>query len=173
MQNLTDLEVREPSDDNDTDVMTLPPKVDDVAPKKPRRLVSGTTTRTKLKTRLQGAIGVVGKALTAFNEYDGKIVLTQAEELASALAQWADENDSVRRTLEAALTISTAGSVLGVCAAILIPILANHGIVPAHYAEAVGAEPVPNPERFEHHDDEVIDIPTGELYAHYETSVEA
>jgi hypothetical protein len=128
------------------DVVTeLPPKIEDEAPKKSKSISS---RKTALKLRLTGALGVIGKALSAFNEYDGKIVLENATELADALDQWARESPRVKKALEAALTVSTTGSVLGVAAAILIPILANHGLVPFHYAEVIGAEPVPNPERF-------------------------
>jgi hypothetical protein len=127
------------------DEVELPPKIEDEAPKKTKSLKG---RMSPLKSRLTGALGVIGKALSAFNEYDGKVVLENATELANVLDQWAKESPRVKRALEAALTVSTTGSVLGVAAAIVIPILANHGLLPVHYAEVIGAEPVPEPERF-------------------------
>lgn len=124
-----------------------PVKIDDIGPK-PTEKKKSSGRRTALKLRLQGAITGIGKAVAAFNEYDGNIVLANSGPLSDALDQWAQESPRVKEVLNGMLTVTTTGSVIGIAVAIIVPILANHGLIPFHMAETVGAEPVPNPERF-------------------------
>lgn len=116
----------------------------------------GRPPKPKLDKKLEELIGSAGSGLMLAgmargNEqlvYDGTILLSKTEELAGALDKLAQENPAVRRVLEGLVQTSAWGSLLAVVAAVGVPILANHGVLPAQAAGLVGAElPPPRPAR--------------------------
>lgn len=112
----------------------------DKAPRAPR------PARSKpLKPRLLEAIGGVGLVVSVVHAGDGQAILAGAENLAGALDNLAQENDAVKRALEAALTGSAWGGVIIATAAIALPIMANHGMVPEQLGAmaTVGGEALP------------------------------
>lgn len=118
------------------------------SPSKGDKAPRGTGKRTALKPRLQETIGAVGLGVTALGgmagnprvAFDGAVVLDRAEPLAEALDALAKENPRVRKTLEMVLASSAWSGVAVASAGIVIPILANHGIIPRSAAMAVGVE---------------------------------
>lgn len=75
--------------------------------------------------------------------YDGSVILANAERLSQALEAAAAEHPPLRRALELLVATTTLGELAGAAAAIAVPILANHGVLPPGAAPLVGAEPPP------------------------------
>lgn len=96
---------------------------------------------TNLKKSLQDTFTLIGVGVTAVNQYDGAVILKNAEGLAKSLDHLANENPSVKRALESMLVASAWGAVLTSCAAISVPVAANHGLLPPHMAMLFGCPP--------------------------------
>lgn len=94
--------------------------------------------------RLEGLIGSIGAGLYLVNPYDAERVLAGGSELAESLHQVAKDNPAVRRVLNAALATTGWAQLGAALMPVLIPILANHGVLPAEAADAQGA---PRPPR--------------------------
>lgn len=116
----------------------------------------GRPKSVRLDDKLQELIGTVGGGLKVAGlvrgnpqmEYDGDIVLANAERLAKALEKAAQESPAVKRTLEMIVTTSTWGEVIGAVVAVGVPIMANHGVLPREAAPLMGADvPPPRPEK--------------------------
>lgn len=137
------------------DPVTAPPVAADEKPKRRRRTSTSTsasdTTRPKaprggarqpkLETRLVTNLTSLGIMVGMVNQADGLAIVQGAPAFCEALAALADESPKVRAGLESALS---GGAVLKVCAAgsaIVLPIMANHGLIPAALAGAFGAPP--------------------------------
>lgn len=76
-------------------------------------------------------------------QYDGSIIIEGAERLAGALDKAALESPALRRTLEMLVTTSAWGELAMAAGAILLPIAANHGVIPPAAAQLVGAPEPP------------------------------
>lgn len=98
-----------------------------------------TAGQTPSVKRLEGLIGSIGAGLYLVNVYDAERVLQGGSELAESLHQVAKDNPAVRRVLNAALATTGWAQLGAALMPVLIPILANHGILPAEAAEAQGA----------------------------------
>ena len=117
------------------------------ATRKRRSSRKSTQLRGKL-VELVTAIGttlmVAGVAKPALG-YDAGILIENADRIAGELVKMGERNENVAKALEALVTTSEYGGSLMVLGAVLLPILANHGILPREVASLVGA-PLP-PER--------------------------
>lgn len=98
--------------------------------------------KTPTKQSILGLISTIGTGVMLVNAYDGQRVLENAENLADALHKAAKENPALRRALNAALQASTWGAVASATAPIIVPILANHRVLPPETATLFGA-PMP------------------------------
>lgn len=107
-------------------------------------------------TKLVGAGGLAlamgATAVRQSNEYradqlayDSAIVLNNASKVADELCAIAAEHPEVRRVLESLTQASGWTRTMTVAAALIVPIAANHGVMPRQWAPSFGA-PMP-PER--------------------------
>jgi hypothetical protein len=120
-------------------------KAEGSTPRRPRRTSTDDADdraprarkpRSTLAPRLESLLGMVGIAVFAVNPIDGQAILTGAPELAAALDQLARENPAVKRVLEQLLATSAWGAVAMATAKILLPIAANHELLPGMGARA-------------------------------------
>jgi hypothetical protein len=98
--------------------------------------------KTPTKQSIFGLISTIGTGVMLLNAYDGQRILENAESLADALHKAAKENPALRKALNAALQASTWGAVASAFAPIIVPILANHEMLPPETATLFGA-PMP------------------------------
>lgn len=107
--------------------------------------------RPSLKGRLQELIGTITGAGLLFATmrgdavlmYDAQHLANHAEQLATQLDKLAQQNPAVKRVLESLLKASDSAELITLVGVIVVPLLANHGIIPAGLAQLVGAPPVP------------------------------
>lgn len=113
---------------------------DKVEPKRGPGRPKGSTSIAKLRTGLIQQFTLIGIGVTAFNPYDGKVILTNAEGLADNLCKVAEQNPAVRRALEGLLVAGVWSGLALSAAAIAVPIMANHKLLPAQLALLMGAD---------------------------------
>lgn len=110
--------------------------------------------RPSLKSRLTELVQALAGALTVGATmagsdrlmYDAEVVAAQAARIAEQLDKLAQNNPAVKRALESLLSFSDSADLVTTCSVVLIPILANHGLLPIGAAVLVGApEPPPRP----------------------------
>jgi hypothetical protein len=101
----------------------------------PRQRKPRTSTKPAtidLRVKLAELLTLGGMMAGLANPIDGLIITNNADQLASALAKLAEENEQVRKVLTSLVTGSAWGGVLLAVGSIALPIAANHGIsVPA------------------------------------------
>lgn len=88
----------------------------------------------QLEKKLYQFFITVSAFVSMFNEYDSKVLEENAESLAHNWMALAEENPKVRRALEAMLETNAWGGALIATAAVAIPIMGNHGYIPARLA---------------------------------------
>lgn len=86
--------------------------------------------KAALKEGVNAQLGAIGLAVSAFDPVCGPAILAGADNLSSALANLAMQNDSVRKALEATMTASAWGEVMMAAAAIALPIMKHHNMIP-------------------------------------------
>lgn len=110
--------------------------------------------RPSLKSRLTELVQTLAGALTVGATmggsdrlaYDAEVLANNAERLADQLDRLAQNNPAVKRALESLLSFSDSADLITTVSVVLIPICANHGLLPAGAAVLVGApEPPPRP----------------------------
>lgn len=111
------------------------------AKRRPGRPSTRQATTRSLEERLSEAFAGLGLAALALAPADGLVIMARGPALATALANWAAENDAVARFLERALTASAVGGVMTAFAALALPIAANHGVIPAQLGAAFALRP--------------------------------
>lgn len=121
-------------------------------PRKPGRPKGSTNQRAKTKRAVSRFYVGLGAVTMKFDEYDGTVILSQAENLTDETMKVADEYPWVMDVLEQWTTVSVVGGFVGVLSAVTIPILANHGFIPEIVVDFMDAPPLP--ERDEFHDEE-------------------
>jgi hypothetical protein len=85
----------------------------------------------KIQDGLVQLFTIAGLGTSMFvDEFDGQVVALNAERLARAWADLAQQSPTVRRALEALLMGSAWGSAIGTTAMVAVPILVRHGIAP-------------------------------------------
>jgi hypothetical protein len=81
--------------------------------------------------------------VAVINQADGFAIVNGAEDLAKALNNVAKDNPSVYKTLERMLTGSAWGAVIVATGAIVLPIAANHNLLPFAIPGVTTPEPAP------------------------------
>lgn len=112
---------------------TAPKIVEIKAPKKTTRAPRDTAPKTRKKNLtkpLTGFISTVGTMVSIANTADGLAILNGAERLAEALNNVAKENDRVYKALMTMIEVSVWGELTGATLAIILPIMANHDLLP-------------------------------------------
>jgi len=107
----------------------------DKAPRQPRK--------KSLVKPLEELFTTVGTVVYAVNQADGSAIINGANGLAVSLNTVAKDNAALYKNLERMVTGSAWGSVFIASGAILIPIMANHNLLPFNLP---GMEPVGSPE---------------------------
>lgn len=92
---------------------------------------------------IQNVLTMAGSGLMFLDGYDGQRVVEQSEDIAKALYKLQKEQDQVRRALMALVATSTWGALASAVMPVVVPILANHRLIPAETATLVGAPPPP------------------------------
>jgi len=125
----------------------------DKAPTSTRSTSGPPRGRGKFRPALIEYVGSVGGLLTMAGvvrgndvlTYDGQILLAGAEDWADAMEALAAENPQVRRVLEVVVATSAWSQVVTTTAAMVVPILAAHRILPPIAATVFGADLPPEP----------------------------
>ena len=116
--------------------VTPPPDAEDADGGKSKRTDGGKPKNKPrgrplaLETELNEFFTQMGAAVMMVNQFDGMVIINQADENAKALAKLANKNARVKQALEALVNVSSMGAVVGVIGGTAIPILMNHNIVP-------------------------------------------
>lgn len=100
--------------------------------------------KRSLKKELGDFFGAVGLFVYARDNYCGERIIEGAEKLAQELNDLAQRNDPVYRILENLVTGSAYAGVGMAFAAIAVPILSHHGVVPPDVAVILGAPRPPD-----------------------------
>jgi hypothetical protein len=82
---------------------------------------------TKIRTGLVMTFTAAGMAVSMVDTYDGQVIAVNAERLADAWCQVAEQNARVRKVLEAMLEGSALGSAVMTSCMVAIPIMVHHG----------------------------------------------
>lgn len=108
---------------------TAPKPIKVTAPQRADRKPK-TGRKKSLKRPLTDLITSVGTGVAILNQADGIAIINGAEPLADALNNVAKDNDAVYRNLERMVTGSAWGGVFMALGGILLPIAANHNLLP-------------------------------------------
>lgn len=100
----------------------------DSAPKAKPGAKSGIA---KLEESLATQLIGIGTILAIFQPFDGIVISGNAPDTAAALAKLAERDPKVRKALERFVSSTSYGELAFVVLATVVPILANHGVVPA------------------------------------------
>jgi hypothetical protein len=137
---MTDFEP-EPVEDSAPKTRSIfdPPKrgPKDSAPKSEPVRRGRTSTHDKRKQKLLTVLATVGTAVAMFEMTDGQIIIANAEQVAEATATLADEVPAVAKALDSMSTGGAWGGFFLAIAAMIIPILAHHKLVPEFLTSAV------------------------------------
>lgn len=108
-----------------------PPEAETDEKKPPKRTGKPRGRPIALETELEEFFTQLGAGVMMVDQFDGLVVINQAGENAKALAKLANKNARVKKALEALVSISSMGAVVGVVGGTAVPILMHHGIIPA------------------------------------------
>ena len=120
----------------------------DTPPKEPKprgRPVGSSNRVPKAKIKKTVASFYLGTGMLTMkyvNEYDGQVVIHNAESLTEQTMKLAEEYPWVMSTLESWTSVSALGGFIGVLCAVGIPIMVNHGMAPPIALEFVDAPPL-------------------------------
>jgi hypothetical protein len=106
--------------------VTPPPQAEEPKPKAKRP----RGRPIALESELEEFFTQLGAGVMILNQFDGLVIIQQANENASALARLANKNAKVKKALEALTNVSSMGAVVGVIGGTAVPILMNHGVLP-------------------------------------------
>jgi hypothetical protein len=85
----------------------------------------------KIQDGLVQLFTIAGLGTSMFvDDFDGQVIALNADRLARAWADLAQQSPAVRRALEALLMGSAWGSAIGTTAMVAIPVMVRHGIAP-------------------------------------------
>lgn len=117
----------------------------DTAPKKRRGRPPGSKNASSSKapsfaaieTQLTATVAAIGMAVSMRNEIDGQIIVEGAEAFSKGWVELAKTNPAVKKALVALVAGSTwTGAIMGT-AAIAVPIMANHKMLPENVASVI------------------------------------
>lgn len=100
---------------------------------KPADRITPNTARNKdekLASELASLLGLIGLGLYSVEQFDGTVLMSQAEPTAKALVIASQQNKQLRAMLEQLVMVSVWGAVASALAGIIVPILAHHRIIP-------------------------------------------
>lgn len=109
---------------------------------KPASLKGRRSSLEKELVNFFGSIGVMVSALALVSPKfanDGQIIMHNAENLAKAWSHAAQQNKSVDKILRSMMTVSTMGEVMMAMTMTIVPIMANHELLPGEMAFMFGA----------------------------------
>lgn len=98
---------------------------------------------TKIRTGLVMTFTMLGMGISMADTYDGTVIATNAERLADAWTQVAEQNARVRKVLLTMLEGSAWGNAIMITAVVAIPISVHHGALPESMndmARTIGAD---------------------------------
>jgi hypothetical protein len=101
-----------------------------------------------LKTELEDLFTQLGAVVMMADQFDGLVIINNAEPNADALAKLANKNARVKKALEALTQVSSLGAVAGVVGATAVPILMHHGVIPVQMPLPEGWLKPPEQEAF-------------------------
>jgi hypothetical protein len=101
-----------------------------------------------LETELKDLFTQMGAMVMMADQFDGLVIVNQAEDNAKALAKLANKNARVKKALETLTAVSALSGVVGVVGATAIPILMHHGVVPVQLPMPDGWLQPPEQEAF-------------------------
>ena len=100
----------------------------------------GKTVREKRREKVQTLLNQIGAGVFAADQFDGFCILARVDEAANALADLAEQNKGVAKAIDNMTLAGGYVAVAGVIAAMVLPILARHQIIPGKPgAMAIGA----------------------------------
>lgn len=105
----------------------------DKTPSQARKKTKGTR---ELQQSLEVFFSSVGIAVTMANQQDGAAIINGTPGLASALANTAENNPKLRKMLENMTTGFAYSELIAASAVIIVPILANHNLLPERFGMA-------------------------------------
>jgi len=91
---------------------------------------SGSVDLSAIQAGLDTMFTGVAMAVGMFEPTDGAIIAQGGPQLSSALVKVAENDPRVRKALERLMTGSAWGQVIAAAGAIVVPILAHHGVMP-------------------------------------------
>ena len=112
---------------------------------------ASTVRKKDLRGKLEASIGVVGVGVGLLDRYDGAVIHNGAPALATALADWADQDEKARKYIEMLAFDAPWIGVVMILLSMGFPIAAHHGAVktvPAMFSgfvprDATAAEKAP------------------------------
>lgn len=107
-------------------------KVEAPTTSKPKR--SANSTMGKLERNLTEQLAGMGAMIGMFETFDGLVIAHNAATVSSALCTAAEANPALKKALEGFLTGSAYGQIGFAMAGMMVPILANHDILPPQTA---------------------------------------
>ena len=117
-----------------TDDAAPPPPPRDTAPRNVGGRPAGYSPKgselTRIRTGLVMMFTALGMGVSMADSFDGQVIATNAEKLADAWTQVAENNARVRKTLVMLLEGSAWGSAVMTTAMVTVPMLAHHGLAP-------------------------------------------
>jgi hypothetical protein len=100
-----------------------------------------TTAADKMELKLAEFFATIGLVTSAFNQVDGFIIVENSKSLAMSWTALAQENPTVKRAINGLLETGAWSAALMASAAVVIPILDNHGYIPARFSQFVPSAP--------------------------------
>lgn len=83
----------------------------------------------QLQGQIHAQLGLLGMGLMFFDQFDAEVVLKKSEKGAKALANLAQTNPAIRKTLEKGVELAGWGPVAMWGAEMMLPIMAHHGLI--------------------------------------------
>src|SRR5436190_2517327 len=109
----------------------------DTADAKPK---SVGARKTNIERELVQWFTFIGMTVSMFNSYDGMVVVQRAEQLGHAWANLCRQNKSIEKVVLGLLQTSAIGEVIMATSTVVIPIAANHDVIPKEFANLFGAQ---------------------------------
>lgn len=92
---------------------------------------------TRIRAGLVMTFTMAGMGVSVYDGWDGQVIALNAERLADAWCELAEQNPRVRKALERMLEGSAWGGAIGTTAAVAVPIAVRHGMLPPSLLQSV------------------------------------
>lgn len=120
-----------------TSIFTKKKPKSDTTPKTGAATRGRPNKHNQRKEKLMTILITVGTGVAMFEQFDGMVIATRAEDVAEATATLADEVPAVAKALDAMSTGGAYGAFLMALMSMLLPILAHHKVLPAAIANMI------------------------------------